>query len=81
MLRLVMIPGLRGIEPENICNRVRQAKGVQIELSRGLRETLFDKLGHRSLRRKTIVFYQFVNILKEALLLFCNLNNDQGDII
>ena len=31
---------------------------------------LFDNLGDRSLRRKTIVFYQFVNILKEALLLF-----------
>jgi phage replication-related protein YjqB (UPF0714/DUF867 family) len=64
------IPGLRGIQPENICNRCKTSKGVQIELSRGLRETLFDNLGQRSLRRKTIVFYQFVNILKEALLLF-----------
>ena len=63
-------PGLRGIKPENICNRCKTRKGVQLELSRGLRETLFDNLGHRSLRRKTIVFYQFVNILKEALLLF-----------
>jgi len=64
------IPGLRGIKPENICNRCKTRKGVQIELSRGLREILFDNLGHRSLRRKTIVFYQFANILKEALLLF-----------
>jgi phage replication-related protein YjqB (UPF0714/DUF867 family) len=64
------IPGLRGIKPENICNRCKTRKGVQLELSRGLRETLFDNLGDRSLRRKTIVFYQFVNILKEALLLF-----------
>ena len=64
------IPGLRGIRPENICNRCKTGKGVQLELSRGLRETLFDNLGDRSLRRKTIVFYQFVNILKEALLLF-----------
>ena len=64
------IPGLRGIKPENICNRCKTRKGVQIELSRGLRETLFENLGQRSLRRKTIVFYQFVNILKEALLLF-----------
>jgi phage replication-related protein YjqB (UPF0714/DUF867 family) len=31
---------------------------------------LFDNLGGRSLRRKTIEFYKFVNILKEALLLF-----------
>ena len=64
------IPGLRGIKPENICNRCKIKKGVQIELSRGLRETLFDNLGHRSLRSKTIVFYQFVNILKEAISLF-----------
>jgi len=64
------IPGLRGIKAENICNRCKTRKGVQLELSRGLREILFDNLGHRSLRRKTIVFYQFVNILKEALLLF-----------
>ena len=64
------IPGLRGIQPENICNRCRTGKGVQIELSRGFRETLFDNLGHRALRRKTIVFYQFVNILKESLGLF-----------
>jgi hypothetical protein len=43
---------------------------ITIKISRGLRETLFDNLGHRSLRRKTIVFYQIVDILKEALLLF-----------
>jgi phage replication-related protein YjqB (UPF0714/DUF867 family) len=64
------IPGPRGIKPENICNRCKTRKGVQLELLRGLRETLFDNLGDRSLRRKTIVFYRFVNILKEALLLF-----------
>ena len=64
------IPGLRGMKPENICNRCKTGKGVQLELSRGLRETLFDNLGHRSLRKKTIIFYQFVNVLKEALLLF-----------
>jgi phage replication-related protein YjqB (UPF0714/DUF867 family) len=64
------IPELRGTMPENICNRCKTGKGVQIELSRGLREILFDNLGHRSMRSKTIAFYQFVNILKEALLLF-----------
>jgi len=63
-------PGLRGIKPENICNRCRTGKGVQLELSRGLRETLFDNLGHRALRKKTIVFYKFVNTLKGALLSF-----------
>lgn len=61
------IPGLLGIKPENICNRCKTRKGVQIELSRGLREILFDNLGHRFLRKKTIVFYQFVNILRGVL--------------
>ncbi|MDY6863080.1 MAG: poly-gamma-glutamate hydrolase family protein [Thermodesulfobacteriota bacterium] len=68
--RISEIPGLRGMKPENLCNRCKTGKGVQLEISRGLRETLFDNLGHRSLRKKTIVFYQFVNVLKEALLLF-----------
>lgn len=64
------IPGQRGVKPENICNRCRRGKGVQLELSRGLRETLFENVSHRSLRKKTIAFYKFVNTLKEALLLF-----------
>ncbi len=61
------IPGLRGIEPENICNRCRSGEGVQLEISRGLREKMFDNLDHRSLRMKTTVFYKFVNILKDIL--------------
>ena len=63
-------PGLEGISPENICNRCRTKKGVQLELSRGLRETLFENLSQRSLRKKTVRFYQFVNTLREALTLF-----------
>ena len=64
------IPGMRGIRSENICNRCKTGKGVQIEISRGLREKLFENLGHRYLRKKTILFYKFVNTLKEALLAF-----------
>jgi phage replication-related protein YjqB (UPF0714/DUF867 family) len=63
-------PELRGIKPENICNRCKTKKGVQLELSRGLRETLFDNLAQRSLRKKTVSFYQFVNTLREALKLY-----------
>jgi phage replication-related protein YjqB (UPF0714/DUF867 family) len=63
-------PGLRGISPENICNRCKGGKGVQLEIPRGLREKLFDQLDHRFLRKKTILFYQFVNTLREALLVF-----------
>ena len=64
------VPGLRGINSDNICNRCKTGKGVQLEISRGLREKLFDKLNHRSLRVKTIIFYQFVNTQKEGLLAF-----------
>ena len=64
------IPGLQGIKPENICNRSKTKKGVQLELSRGLREKLFDNLGHRYLRKKTVLFYRFVNTLKGALSVF-----------
>jgi phage replication-related protein YjqB (UPF0714/DUF867 family) len=63
-------PGLQGNNPENICNRCKTKKGVQLEISRGLRETLFENLSNRSLRKKTKTFYQFVNTLREALKLF-----------
>lgn len=59
--------GLRGTSPENICNRCRSGKGVQLEISRGLREKLFENLDRRSLRKKTVLFYKFVDIIKETL--------------
>ena len=61
------IPGLRGIRPENICNRCRSGEGVQLEISRGLRENMFENLAQRSLRKKTADFYRFINILKAVL--------------
>ena len=64
------VPGLRGISPENICNRCKSGKGVQLEISRGLRDKMFDDIDRRSLRKKTEVFYKFVNTIKEAILFF-----------
>jgi phage replication-related protein YjqB (UPF0714/DUF867 family) len=32
--------GLRGVHPANICNRGRAGRGIQLEISRGLREAL-----------------------------------------
>lgn len=61
-------PGLRGKSSENICNQCRSGKGVQLEISRGLREKMFDFLDRRSLKKKTDLFYKFVNTLKGALL-------------
>jgi len=59
--------GLRGLHPKNICNRGRSGKGVQLEISAGLRRELFDSLSRRSLRCKTETFFRFVAALRNAL--------------
>ncbi len=64
------VPGLRGIKPENICNRCKSGKGVQLEISRGLRNKMFENMDRSSLRKKTIIFFDFVNIIRETLLFF-----------
>lgn len=61
------VPGLRGISPENICNKCKSGKGVQLEISRGLREKMYDNINRRSLRKKTELFYKFVNTIKETI--------------
>jgi phage replication-related protein YjqB (UPF0714/DUF867 family) len=61
------VPGLRGIKPENICNRCKSGEGVQLEISRGLREKMFENIDCRSLRKRTNIFYDFVNTVKKAL--------------
>ena len=61
------IHGIRGVSRQNICNRCRSGEGVQLEISRGLREKMFDNLDHRAVRKKTIVFHHFVNTLKQVL--------------
>ncbi|MBW1647275.1 MAG: GNAT family N-acetyltransferase [Deltaproteobacteria bacterium] len=60
-------PGLRGINPNNICNRGYSGRGVQLELSDGLRRQMFDHLRRRTGRRKTEVFYRFVSVVRDAL--------------
>jgi predicted GNAT family N-acyltransferase len=60
-------PGLRGINPNNICNRGYSGRGVQLELSDGLRRQMFDHLRRRTGRRKTALFYRFVTVVRGAL--------------
>ncbi len=72
------IPGLKGISPENICNRCKSKEGVQLEISRGLREKMFHNLDHRNLRQRTIYFYKFVNTLKEVLSTFSALETNNN---
>ncbi len=59
--------GLHGQHPENICNRCQSGGGVQLEISRGLREKMFDNLGRRRLRKRNKLFFRFVETLREAL--------------
>ncbi len=62
-----MVPGQRGINGNNICNRCKGGQGVQLEISRGLREKMYDDLQQRSVRKRTPVFYAFVRCLQRAL--------------
>ncbi len=64
---LCRIPEFRATDPENICNRCQSGKGVQLEISRGLRDRLFENLRHRQLRKRTRAFYRFVSAIQEAL--------------
>ncbi len=62
-------PGLQGTDPKNICNRGTTGRGVQLELSEGLRRTFFKGLKPKSQREtKTDRFWQFVAALREAIL-------------
>ena len=59
--------GLQARHPQNICNRCRSGRGVQLEISRALREKLFDRLPDRFRRRRTQLFHSFVEALRSAL--------------
>ena len=59
-------PGLRGANPNNICNRGHRGRGVQLELSDSLRRQMYDDLRRRG-RRKTHVFHRFTGALRQCL--------------
>jgi phage replication-related protein YjqB (UPF0714/DUF867 family) len=61
------VPGLRGISAENICNRCKSGKGVQLEISRGLREKMYESIDRRSMRKKTGIFDKFVDSIRMAV--------------
>lgn len=59
-------PRFPGLSPCNICNRSRCGKGVQLEISRHLRETMFRSLSQRKEERSP-VFHAFSEALRRAL--------------
>jgi phage replication-related protein YjqB (UPF0714/DUF867 family) len=60
-------PLLQGLEPENICNRGRSGKGVRLELSRAVREEMFESLSREGRKKTTARFRDFVDALRSAL--------------
>ena len=61
------VPGLRGASPTNICNRCISEKGVQLEISRGLREQLLAGLAQNGEGTPTAVFSVFIMALRKAI--------------
>jgi phage replication-related protein YjqB (UPF0714/DUF867 family) len=61
-------PALQGRAAENICNRAQSGRGVQLELSRGLREQLFKSLTAAGRLHPTARLEEFAAAVRCALL-------------
>ncbi|MBN1147943.1 MAG: poly-gamma-glutamate hydrolase family protein [Anaerolineales bacterium] len=55
-----------GNHPENICNRGLSGRGAQLEISEGLRQSLFAGLKHYERENPTPLFWRFVQALRDA---------------
>jgi phage replication-related protein YjqB (UPF0714/DUF867 family) len=61
-------PSLQGLEPKNLCNRGGKSRsGVQLELSRNLRETMFLSLSPDGRKQTTPEFAAFVGAIRSVL--------------
>ena len=58
---------LQGLDPRNICNRGTAGAGVQLELSRAVRETLFESLTREGRKHPKPRFTVFVDAVARAL--------------
>ena len=58
---------LQGISPDNICNRSRTGHGVQLEISKGLRENMFGRQCYPDTTNTTEVFRKFVSAVRDAI--------------
>ncbi len=59
--------GLSGSHPHNICNLCKCGEGVQLELSRGLREAMFNHLDRQKNRVTTPVFDLFIQTVRNGI--------------
>src|SRR5262249_22126818 len=60
-------PRLQGREPANLCNRGRSNAGVQLELSKAVRRTMFESLKPEGRILTTARFDAFVGAVRETL--------------
>lgn len=60
-------PKLQGISYQNICNRGLMGEGVQLELAKGLRRTLFEGLSRTGRQSVTVRFQRFCEAVRKAL--------------
>lgn len=58
---------LKGTNPDNICNRGRTGRGVQLEISRGLRKRMFDRQHRSETTEPTDIFHEFVFAVRNAI--------------
>ncbi len=60
-------PNLQGRDKRNICNRGTSGAGVQLELSRAVRETMFESLTKKGREHPTERFDLFVKTVRRAV--------------
>ena len=64
---LIPRPELQGQRENNICNRCKGGRGVQLEISRGLRKRMFRDLTREGRKNGTTIFHAFVSALRDVL--------------
>ncbi|MCE5334382.1 MAG: poly-gamma-glutamate hydrolase family protein [Desulfobacteraceae bacterium] len=57
----------RGWHPGNLCNRCQSGRGIQIELTGGLRSRMFVRLSAEGRHEPSGVFHLFTGLLRQAL--------------
>ncbi len=60
-------PRFPGINKLNICNRSRTGRGVQLEISMGLRRAMFQDISRIKRKKTTKIFAEFISAVRRAL--------------
>ncbi len=67
----------RGTDHKNICNLCGRGMGVQFEISRGLRATMFEDLSPEGRQHRTAVFTRFTAAVRRAIQPFAVLQTEE----